>query len=74
MLNPLSLQVGQEITGKEINDWCLYQIKNNGSHYKQAKYLLTKNYKDDRVYCKSYKIETSGSAQPYIIEFNKIRR
>lgn len=36
MLNPLSLQIGQTCTGKQINDWCRYQIENNGSHYTVA--------------------------------------
>ena len=40
MLNPLSLQIGQTCSGKEINDWCRYQIENNGSHYKDAVRLL----------------------------------
>ena len=43
MLNPLSLQMGQTCSGKEINDWCNYQINNNGSHYKDAVKLLKKN-------------------------------
>ena len=50
MLNPLSLMIGQTISGKEINDWCKDQIINNKSHQKIAKFLLSKGYKDDRVY------------------------
>lgn len=72
MLNPLSLQMGQTCSGKEINDWCNYQIKNNGSHYKDAVRLLKKNYKDDRTYCKSIKAKTAGCGEPDIIEFRKI--
>ena len=52
MLNPLSLQMGQTCSGKEINDWCNYQINNNGSHYKDAIRLLKKNFRDDREYYK----------------------
>lgn len=40
MLNPLSLQMGQTCSGKEINNWCRYQVENNGSHYKDAVRLL----------------------------------
>lgn len=72
MLNPLSLQIGQTCSGKEINDWCRYQIENNGSHYKDAVRLLKKNYKNDRTYCKSYKIETGGCDVPIIIEFDRV--
>ena len=72
MLNPLSLQIGQTCSGKEINDWCNYQIKNNGSHYKDAVRLLKKNYKDDREYYKTIKVKTAGVGEPDIIEFRKI--
>ena len=72
MLNPLSLQIGQTCSGKEINNWCHHQIENNGSHYKDAVRLLKKNYKDDRIYCKSIKAKTAGLGEPDIIEFRKI--
>lgn len=71
MLNPLSLQLGQSITGKEINDWCRDQIENNKSHRKQAEFLLTKHYRDDRIYYKSYKVETAGGVKPYVIVFDR---
>ena len=72
MLNPLSLQMRQTCSGKEINDCCNYQIKNNGSHYKDAVRLLKKNFKDDRTYSKSIKAKTAGLGEPDIIEFRKI--
>ena len=72
MLNPLSLQMGQTCSGKEINDWCNYQIKNNGSHYKDAVRLLKKNFRDDRTYCKSIKAKTAGCGEHDVIEFRKI--
>ena len=72
MLNPLSLQMGQTCSGKEINNWCRYQIENNGSHYKDAVRLFKKNYRNDRIYCKSYKIETGGCDVPTIIEFDRV--
>ena len=71
MLNPLSIRIGQKISGKEINDWCLDQINNHGSHYKDAAFLLTKHYNNDTIYIKTYKVETSGSDKPHIIIFKK---
>ena len=72
MLNPLSLQIGQTCTGKEINDWCRYQIENNGSHYKDAVRLLKKNYRNDRMYYKSIKTKTAGSGESDVIEFRSV--
>lgn len=72
MLNPLSLQMGQTCSGKEINDWCNYQIKNNGSHYKDAVRLLKKNFRDDRKYYKTIKAKTAGCGEHDVIEFRKI--
>ena len=74
MLNPLSLQVGQRITGKEINDWCRDQIENNKSHRKQAEFFLTKHYRDDRIYYKTYKAETAGGVKPYVIVFDRCEK
>ena len=72
MLNPLSLQMVQTCSGKEINDWCNYQINNNGSHYKDAAKLLKKNFKDDRKYYKTIKVKTAGVGEPDIIEFRRV--
>ena len=71
MLNPLSIEVGQKITGREINEWCKDQIKNQKSHRRQAEYLLSKNYKDERTYCKGLKVETGGGIKPHVIIFEK---
>lgn len=72
MLNPLSLQMGQTCSGKEINDWCNYQINNNGSHYKDAVRLLKKNFRDDREYYKTIKAKTAGCGEHDVIEFRKM--
>lgn len=72
MLNPLSVQYGQHISGKEINDWCHDQIENNGSHVKDAKRLLAKNYRDDVMYRLSWKAETSGAPMGHTIEFDRV--
>ena len=72
MLNPLSLQFNQTCTGKQINDWCRYQIENNGSHYKDAVRLLKKNFKDDRTYYKTIKAKTAGCGEADVIEFRLV--
>lgn len=72
MLNPLSIQIGQTITGKQINDWCHDQINNNKSHYKDAKRLLSKNYNDKITYYKIYDIGT-GCGELGKISFCRIR-
>lgn len=72
MLNPLSLQFDQTCTGKQINDWCRYQIENNGSHYKDAIRLLKKNFKDDRTYYKTIKAKTAGCGEADVIEFARV--
>ena len=72
MLNPLSLQLNQTCTGKQINDWCRYQVESNGSHCKDAVRLLKKNFKDDRTYYKTIKAKTAGVGEPDIIEFRRV--
>ncbi|MBP3226729.1 MAG: hypothetical protein J6M08_07410 [Methanobrevibacter sp.] len=72
MLNPLSLQMGQTCSGKEINNWCRYQVENNGSHYKDAVRLLKKNFKDDRIYYKTIKAKTAGCGEADVIEFDRV--
>lgn len=72
MLNPLSIQIGtQKISGKEINDWCIDQILNHGSHEKDARRLFRKNYRDNRMYILTYKVETSGSPTEHTLVFRK---
>lgn len=51
--NPLSIELGQCISGYYINDWCRDQIRNEGSHIKEAKHLLSKGYKGDKLYIKA---------------------
>jgi hypothetical protein len=70
MVNPLSIQIGQKITGKEINSWCYDQIFNDKSHKKDAQRLLNKNYNDQTVYRKSYGVGT-GCGEIGRIEFVK---
>ena len=72
MTNPLSLQLGQEISGKDINEWCKDQIENHGSHEKYANFLLKKNYRDDQLYKKIYKTETAGCPRAHTIVFCRV--
>ena len=50
MRNILSLVLGTQVTGKEINDWCWDQILNHRSHEAEAQRLIKKNYRDDHQY------------------------
>jgi hypothetical protein len=72
MINPLSLQLGQIISGKEINDWCEFQIETDGSHVKDAFRLKWKYYRNDRLYKKIYKIETGHPWQGCQILFERV--
>lgn len=72
MLNPLSVQYGQVVSGKEINDWCRIQIEKNGSHVKDALRLSKKNYKDDVMYRLVWKAETAGCPLGHTILFERV--
>lgn len=51
MRNILSYQPGSKFSGKEINEFCEDQMKNHGSHYKEAKHLYMHYiFKDSRMY------------------------
>ena len=51
MRNIFSYKLDSIFTGKEIIDYCKYQIQNNGSHAKEAKRIyLHYNLKDDKLY------------------------
>lgn len=47
MRNILSYKIGSAFSGKEIKDWCRYQIENKGSHFKEAKRLFQHYALDD---------------------------
>ena len=51
MRNVLSYRPGAVFSGQEIKNWCRYQIKNKGSHYKEAKRLYQHyDFKDTCFY------------------------
>ena len=74
MLNPLSVQYGQVVSGKDINDWCNHQIANNGSHIRDARRLIAKNYRDDVMYRLVWKAETAGCPAGHTILFERADR
>ena len=49
-MNILSVKPGTVLSGKQINDWCIDQVRYRRSHWKEAVRLLSKNYKDDENY------------------------
>ena len=59
-MNVLSVKPGTVLSGKQINDWCLDQVKYRRSHWKEAKRLLSKNYKNDVDYVAVRMITNSG--------------
>lgn len=50
LLNIMSIQNGQVVSGATINEWCHAQIDNATSHEKEAERLLKKQYNDDVFY------------------------
>lgn len=73
MRNPLSYITGGNIfTGKEINDWCYAQLhKGNSYAAKEARRLLRKNYKDNRLYVNSGACRNSGSGSGMMTVFRR---
>ena len=73
MKNPLSyVNTGYVFTGKEINDWCYTQL-NKGTSYaaREARRLLRKNYKDNRLYVNEWTCRDSGSGSPRMMIFRR---
>ena len=51
MKNILSYKLGSTFTGKEIMDWCKYQIETKSSHLREAKRLYFHyNFNPNRMY------------------------
>ena len=49
-MNILSVERGHILQGKEINDWCIDQIRYKKSHAKDAARLAEKHFDDDAMY------------------------
>lgn len=75
MKNPLSyVTEGNIFTGKEINDWCRSQLhKAPASVAREARRLLRKNYKDDRLYTNELTCSDTGSGSPLMMVFRRYR-
>jgi hypothetical protein len=75
MKNPLSyVTEGNIFTGKEINDWCHSQLHKAPAYAaREARRLLRKNYKDDRLYTNEWTCRDSGSGSPLMMVFRRYK-
>ena len=72
MKNPLSYTHKALFTGKEINDWCYAQLKKGTSYAaREARRLLRKNYKDDRIYENEWTCRDTGVGAPLMVVFKR---
>ena len=72
MKNPLSYTHRALFTGKEINDWCYAQLEKGTSYAaREARRLLRKNYKNDRVYQNAWTCRDSGGGSPMMMIFER---
>lgn len=73
MRNPLSyINEGQVFTGKEINEWCYAQLdKGTSFRAREARRLLRKHYKDNRLYVNAWTCRDSGSGSPSMMIFRR---
>lgn len=61
-------------TGKQINDWCKEQVNHGTSRWREARRLLRKNYKDDRLYISRLTSKNSGCGSGYTLVFERIEK
>ena len=74
MKNPLSYTHKAVFTGKEINDWCRSQLHKAPAYAAcEARRLLRKNYKDDRLYTNEWTCRDSGSGSPLMMVFRRYK-
>ena len=72
MKNPLSYTHKAIFTGKEINDWCYSQLHKAPAYAaREARRLLRKNYKEDRLYQIAWCMRNSGSGAPMMMVFER---
>jgi len=71
MRNPLSYNQPEIFSGYEINEWCRNQMTRGTTRAREARRLLRKNYKNDRMYILSWGSRDSGSGSPSIIVFRR---
>jgi len=73
MRNPLSYTNQAFFTGKEINEWCRAQLNKTSARAREARRLLSKNYKDDRIYQIDRTSHDSGCNAPLMIVFRRYK-
>jgi hypothetical protein len=71
MKNPLSYTQPQMFYGFEINEWCRDQINHGTVRAREARRLLRKNYKDDRIYVLEWTCRNSGVNSSMMIVFRR---
>lgn len=71
MRNPLSYTQSRIFYGFEINEWCREQMNRGTTRASEARRLLRKNYKDDRMYILDWTCRNSGSDSPSMIVFRR---
>lgn len=71
-MNVLSVHGSNHVfTGKEINDWCRDQVNHGTARMREARRLLRKNYRDDRLYSPIWCDRNSGSGSGQMIVFRR---
>ena len=74
MKNPLSYTTKALFTGKEINSWCYAQLNKAPSFAaREARRLLRKNYKDDRIYENDWTCRDTGAGAPLMVVFKRYK-
>ena len=71
MRNPLSYTQPSIFSGFEINEWCRDQINHGTVRAREARRLLRKNYKNDRMYILEWTCRDSGAGSPLMIVFRR---
>ena len=74
MRNPLSYNQRSIFSGLEINEWCYDQINHGTTRAREARRLLRKNYKNDRIYILEWTCRNSGSGSPYMVIFRRYEK
>ena len=68
-MNILSVERCHILRGKDINDWCVDQIRFKRSHAKEAIRLTKKHYDDDAMYQAYYDLDDKNR-----LNFRRVKR
>lgn len=74
MRNPLSYTQPSIFSGFEINEWCRDQIDRGTVRAREARRLLRKNYKNDRMYILEWTCRDSGAGSQLMIVFRRYEK